>query len=77
QYNAPYLFTRLAFAGLFCIRATPGAYQPQSLSGVSLRSGQCDFLCGQIAPGRWLTHLKERHDVWYFQKENPQSSSGN
>ncbi|WP_419195654.1 tellurite resistance TerB family protein [Escherichia coli] len=46
--------------------ATPGAYQPQSLSGVSLRSGQCDFLCGQIAPGRWLTHPKERHDVWYF-----------
>ncbi|EGE0864357.1 tellurite resistance protein, partial [Escherichia coli] len=22
---------------------------------MSLRSGQCDFLCGQIAPGRWLT----------------------
>ncbi|EFH9654803.1 tellurite resistance protein, partial [Escherichia coli] len=21
---------------------------------MSLRSGQCDFLCGQIAPGRWL-----------------------
>ncbi|NYW45754.1 tellurite resistance protein, partial [Escherichia coli] len=26
---------------------------------MSLRSGQCDFLCGQIAPGRWLTHPKE------------------
>ncbi|MCC8218722.1 AraC family transcriptional regulator [Escherichia coli] len=45
--------------------------------GVSLRSGQCDFLCGQIAPGRWLTHPKERHDVWNLQKENPQSGSGN
>ncbi len=76
HYNAPHLFSRLASAGLFCICATPGAYQPQSLSGVSLRSGQCDFLCGQIAPGRWLTHPKERHDVWNLQKENPQSGSG-
>ncbi|HFO5032525.1 TPA: hypothetical protein ACHXA4_005235, partial [Escherichia coli] len=71
------LFLGLATASLFYFRATPGAYQPQSLSGGSLRSGQCDFLCGQIAPGRWLTHPKERHDVWYFQKENPQSGSGN
>nr|DAE31432.1 MAG TPA: hypothetical protein [Virus sp. ctAgr11] len=38
---------------------------------MSLRSGQCDFLCRQIAPGRWLTHPKERHDVWNLQKENP------
>ncbi|EFN5785763.1 hypothetical protein FQG70_22695 [Escherichia coli] len=51
------LFLRLAMAGLFHIRATPGAYQkPQSLSGVSLRDGQCDFLCGLVTPGRRLTH---------------------
>ncbi|HHH7959658.1 TPA: hypothetical protein ACP2S9_005160, partial [Escherichia coli] len=47
----------LATAGLFHIRATPGAHQkPQSLSGVSLRDGQCDFLCGLVTPGRRLTH---------------------
>lgn len=44
-------------AGLFYFRATPGAHQkPQSLSGVSLRDGQCDFLCGLVTPGRRLTH---------------------
>ncbi|EFJ2843319.1 hypothetical protein [Escherichia coli] len=48
---------RFAFAGFFYIRATPGAHQkPQSLSGVSLRDGQCDFLCGLVTPGRRLTH---------------------
>ncbi|EEW1841865.1 hypothetical protein B6R26_23215 [Escherichia coli] len=51
------VFMRLATAGLFHIRATPGAYQkPQSLSGVSLRDGQCDFLCGLVTPGRRPTH---------------------
>ncbi|WP_420055783.1 hypothetical protein [Escherichia coli] len=30
--------------------------KPQSLSGVSLRDGQCDFLCGLVTPGRRLTH---------------------
>ncbi|WP_247164428.1 hypothetical protein, partial [Escherichia coli] len=44
-------FLWLATAGLFYIRATPGAHQkPQSLSGVSLRDGQCDFLCGLVTP---------------------------
>ena len=26
------------------------------------------FSVGRFAPGRWLTHPKERHDVWNLQK---------
>ncbi len=47
----------LATAGLFISAPRPAHIKkPQSLSGVSLRDGQCDFLCGLVTPGRRLTH---------------------
>ncbi|MFB0883558.1 hypothetical protein, partial [Escherichia coli] len=54
----PSLIFKVRFGGpFFYFRATPGVHQkPQSLSGVSLRDGQCDFLCGLVTPGRRLTH---------------------
>ncbi|MEK8543429.1 hypothetical protein P2R98_19155 [Escherichia coli] len=47
RYGGPFLFPRHA-------RRT--SKKTQSLSGVSLRDGQCDFLCGLVTPGRRLTH---------------------
>ncbi|EAA3119736.1 hypothetical protein DND13_27950 [Escherichia coli] len=55
----------------------PAHINHRAFQGGAIGNGRCDCLCGLIIPECWLTHPKERHDVWNLQKENPQSGSGN
>ncbi|EOR5600401.1 hypothetical protein D1I79_RS26520, partial [Escherichia coli] len=70
-------FPSLAFAGLFCIRTTPGAYQPQSLSGGAYGVVSVTFSVGRSLPGVGSPTQRNVTMFGIFGKKSPQSGNGN